>query len=810
MKMKGRHLCIKLMAAVLCTGSLLLNTPAVYAASDEESTFSSKADSTSSSSGIVSFPDTKFIFDGIQDIKLNFELEGTIPEEGEISAEKGSVKVNNRDFTDYVLETTEKGISIQLPANKVNQYIIDLTDNEILVENFAIILKYESQEIKKFTVDSKQFEFTYMPYTVEIDPSVYDKSDITIRVSLSNRTCTIDKNSIIAELKKNNLVYRGQVSSSNEAFFISWDRDVLEAIGLDESREYPIDIYFTLSLQVEGQSQDHQFHYATKLGSKYTAYSGLKSRYTASPKEIEFNGTEDIVLSFELAGEGNNSGYSIKAAENSSDDLQIKINDETVSDYSMTAAENGVSLKIPKEIFLSGKYGLKPENNSISVDGDVLYLENNSGQRVSLRVDNEIFTFTYKPYTIEVSPEAFDGMKDMEITVALQEGYQFGNTSSDNGAEVTAELQNGGIVESFEGVIENDHATITLPANKLNSLAMQPDKEYPIAVSFGVKSKDGVSLVQVREARSLHTSPSYETETRYKITIPDNIGGEEDVKIYIYLPEQYEFITDSVSAEARSKALIQDYRGTISEKNAEIILPVDRLKYLPDGEYSVDVRFAFGDENAVIQEQKEYTLENNQSICSFDGTYTAHITGESFDGRKNIVLYFDLNLAEDVDFPADYVIKPGNYSSEIVKINGMPAAEKCTVEAVDKKGISLTIPKELLLSDGYLKSGENTISVSGVTFEIMNPNLTDEEPHYTFRIDDEIFTFENCLKSPSDPVIPGEAENPGTAQQSDNIPKSGDTAHLALWLALSVVSVFGMLGAFLLKKHQKNCVCSHR
>lgn len=117
MKMKGRHLCIKLMAAVLCTGSLLLNTPAVYAASDEESTFSSKADSTSSSSGIVSFPDTKFKFDGIQDIKLNFELEGTIPEEGEISAEKGSVKVNNRDFTDYVLETTEKGISIQLPAN---------------------------------------------------------------------------------------------------------------------------------------------------------------------------------------------------------------------------------------------------------------------------------------------------------------------------------------------------------------------------------------------------------------------------------------------------------------------------------------------------------------------------------------------------------------------------------------------------------------------------------------------------------------------------------------------------------------------
>lgn len=646
-----------------------------------------------------------------------------------------------------------------------------------------------------------------MPYTVKLTSSVYDGKDLQIDVALKQVSSQIVNTSIIAELKKNNLVYRGKVSGqTSESFSIQWEEEVLDAIGLDQSREYPIDIYFTL----KSQEDDYQFHYAAKLKSNITASIGLKSRYIASPKEIEFNGTEDIVLSFELTGVGNNSGYSIKAAENSSDDLQIKINDETVSDYSMTAAENGVSLKIPKETFLSGKYGLKPENNSISVDGDVLYLENNSGQRVSLRVDNEIFTFTYKPYTIEVSPEAFDGMKDMEITVTLQEGYQFGNTSSDNGAEVTAELQNGGIVESFEGVIENDHATITLPADKLNSLAMQPDKEYPIAVSFGVKSKDGVSLVQVREARSLHTSPSYETETRYKITIPDNIGGEEDVKIYIYLPEQYEFITDSVSAEARSKALIQDYRGTISEKTAEIILPVDRLKYLPDGEYSVDVRFAFGDENAVIQEQKEYTLENNQSICSFDGTYTAHITGESFDGRKNIVLYFNLNLAEDVDFPADYVIKPGNYSSEIVKINGMPAAEKCTVEAVDKKGISLTIPKELLLSDGYLKSGENTISVSGVTFEIMNPNLTDEEPHYTFRIDDEIFTFENCLKSPSDPVIPGEAENPGTAQQSDNIPKSGDTAHLALWLALSVVSVFGMLGAFLLKKHQKNCVCSHR
>lgn len=302
MKMKGKYLCRKLITAVLCTGLLLLNIPAVYAASDEESTLSTKDDSTDALSGIVSSPDTKFIFDGIEDIKLDFELEGMSLEKVDISAEKGSVKVNNRDFTDYVLETTEKGISIQLPANKVNQYIIDLTDNEILVENFAVILQYESQEIKKFTVDSKQFEFTYMPYTVEITPTVYDKSDINITVSLSNMTCMIHRDSIIAELKKNNLVYRGEVSGSNEAFYISWDKDVLDAIGLDESREYPIDIYFTLSLQVEGQSQDHQFHYATKIKSQYTAYSGLKSRYTASPKKIEWSGMKDIVLFFELEG----------------------------------------------------------------------------------------------------------------------------------------------------------------------------------------------------------------------------------------------------------------------------------------------------------------------------------------------------------------------------------------------------------------------------------------------------------------------------------------------------------------------------
>lgn len=74
---------------------------------NEKRTLTSKVDSKGKLTGNIIYPATELEFDGTEDIVLNYELEGELPEGYEVlvedSTRRGDVKVNGQEFTDYAL-----------------------------------------------------------------------------------------------------------------------------------------------------------------------------------------------------------------------------------------------------------------------------------------------------------------------------------------------------------------------------------------------------------------------------------------------------------------------------------------------------------------------------------------------------------------------------------------------------------------------------------------------------------------------------------------------------------------------------------
>lgn len=174
-------------------------------------------------------------------------------------------------------------------------------------------------------------------------------------------------------------------------------------------------------------------------------------------------------------------------------------------------------------------------------------------------------------------------------------------------------------------------------------------------------------------------------------------------------------------------------------KKAEITVPAEDMKALgmeQGKEYSATIRFTLKNENgSPVEIEQVVTL-----LCPLDETYTSRAEGTDFDGTGDIVLCFEPNGT----IPEGYEVRAENYASGSVQINGVPVSEGVVLERTEK-GLSMTIPKEVLLSEGYnIAPGENDISVSNVTFFVENTDV-DPVKRYTFHINGESFKFNYSL-----------------------------------------------------------------